>query len=546
MRTDLRFLLLLISTPFVLSIGKVAANEYESNRHVYDDSTKYIIGDLSEKRLEVSTLAISHFDDILPTDWAYGALKNLVDQHGCISGYNSSKFSGNKSISRFEAAALLNKCLDQVTVYTDEVTKLIEILDDELSTIRTKVNDIDSRATDLEKTLKFSTTTKLSIALFNWYAANNFSGSNTSENYNKDFGGFNNAYGIIPTLTTSFTGKDYLQIIGLTGNCDDFSPAAAQPFLSTYAPQCSAGVLNDSSAGDNQLVLWRMYYSFPLFNDDLTVTIGPRMYAYDFLPISNAVFGPKAGSLIGLKTLPLDIIQNAGVPGVYPYVLGAGFGLSYEKDGWSLATGYLSQSGNESQGDLGLFGESSVKEAVVQVALTKQNAGFQAAWSNTAYPEGGFVFQEGTPLTANPFSFSVPFTVNSFSGGGYFYLAENLSISGGLNKLFYTANSDNSSINLRSGEMASALTGVVTVQLEKALVENLTLGLSYGVPTYLQSNPTSDGVDERPNMILTFANYALSNNIQLSPAIYWMDGIAGKGKEKIATTGFILMTSFFF
>lgn len=512
-------------------------------RQTFDEVENYLSTDAGVDLDQVTSL--NTFSDIRPTDWAYQALQSLVEQYGCVAGYPDATFNGKQSISRYEAAALLSACLDNISKITDEIRRLIKELERELAILKGKVDGLEARVGELEA-IPFSTTTKLNVAIFNWYAANSFSGTSKAKELNKEYGAFNNAYGIIPTLTTSFTGKDYLKIIGLTGNCSGSSPAAAQPYLATYAPQCSAGVLSENSAASNELVLWRMYYSMPLLTDDLTLTVSPQMYAYDFLPISNAVFGPKAGSLIGLRALPIDLLQNAGVPGVYPYVLGAGAGLSYRNDGWSAAVGYVADGANDSEAEIGLFGENSVKETVVQVALTRPEAGFQIAWSHTSYPKGGFVFQEGTPLTANPFGFSVPFAVNSFSGGGYFYLTPDISISGGINKLYYTAAEGNTDIELSSGESASALTGVVTLQWEKAFFEELTLGASYGVPTYIIDNPSDGGTDPQPNMVLGFANWSLTDNIQLSPSIYWAKGIGGKGDKNTSTIGFTMMTSFFF
>ena len=55
--------------------------------------------------------SVSQFSDVYPTDWAYQALANLVEQYGCVAGYPNGTFRGNRAMTRFEAAALLNACL---------------------------------------------------------------------------------------------------------------------------------------------------------------------------------------------------------------------------------------------------------------------------------------------------------------------------------------------------------------------------------------------------------------------------------------------------
>ncbi len=53
----------------------------------------------------------SQFSDVHPTDWAYQALSSLTERYGCVAGYPGGRFNGNSSITRYEAAALLNACL---------------------------------------------------------------------------------------------------------------------------------------------------------------------------------------------------------------------------------------------------------------------------------------------------------------------------------------------------------------------------------------------------------------------------------------------------
>jgi hypothetical protein len=68
--------------------------------------------------------SVTQFSDVYPTDWAYQALSNLVEQYGCVAGYPNGTFRGNRAMTRYEAAALLNACLDRVTEVTDELRRL--------------------------------------------------------------------------------------------------------------------------------------------------------------------------------------------------------------------------------------------------------------------------------------------------------------------------------------------------------------------------------------------------------------------------------------
>ena len=63
--------------------------------------------------------SISQFSDVYPTDWAYQALTNLAERHGCVAG------SPNGSMTRYEAAALLNSCLGNIVQVNEEERRLI-------------------------------------------------------------------------------------------------------------------------------------------------------------------------------------------------------------------------------------------------------------------------------------------------------------------------------------------------------------------------------------------------------------------------------------
>ncbi|MCT0217771.1 iron uptake porin, partial [Synechococcus sp. CS-1329] len=64
--------------------------------------------------------SITQFSDVQPTEWAYQALSNLIERYGCVAGYPDGTFRGRQPLSRWEAAALLNACLDRITEVTDE------------------------------------------------------------------------------------------------------------------------------------------------------------------------------------------------------------------------------------------------------------------------------------------------------------------------------------------------------------------------------------------------------------------------------------------
>jgi hypothetical protein len=104
--------------------------------------------------------SITQFSDVRPTDWAYQALENLVQRYGCVAGYPNGTFKGGQAMTRYEAAALLNACLDRVTEVTDELQRLLNEFKVELVVLTARVDGLDAKVGQLEAT-QFSTTTKL-------------------------------------------------------------------------------------------------------------------------------------------------------------------------------------------------------------------------------------------------------------------------------------------------------------------------------------------------------------------------------------------------
>jgi len=113
------------------------------------------------------------FRDVFPGDWAYSALSSLVERYDCLVGYPDGTFRGNRPLSRYEFAAGLNACLQQMerilaagTADTvdqrdlETIQRLLQDFNTELAILRGKVDGLEARVTELENT-QFSTTTKL-------------------------------------------------------------------------------------------------------------------------------------------------------------------------------------------------------------------------------------------------------------------------------------------------------------------------------------------------------------------------------------------------
>jgi hypothetical protein len=464
--------------------------------------------------------------------------------------------------SRYGAAYQLSSCRDPLgNIITTRKEQVAPLLDAQASLDR-RLDEINKRIEKL-KYQQFSPTTRLTGIIFDAINTASFSTNSQATYFNSsnkgNYEGTYNNYTLLPMLFTSFTGTDLLTIIGLASNYS-FANASCGggPSFAMAQTQCGALYPTDT------LGVWRAYYTYKV-NKNISVTAGPSLYAYDFLPIGNAVYSPKGGNVIGLRSVILDIIQYAGVPGVYPYALGAGGGISWHSNGWSLATGFLAQNGRSSTftgGTSGMFGPNNGGSGVAQLAYTSRKSGFQAAWTGTRYlaNSGQFFYLQGTPLALNPFGnlatggqyyniyYAVDTFVNTYAAGGYYYITPNLSISGGANFAQYLAGGSSSSngYSVTTGDSAVTAAWVATLQWEKAITDSGSLALSFGQPAHVISNQSNFGTDVPPNMIALLFNWAFSNNINVSSTIYYMANIGGSTYRDTNVLGSTLMATFMF
>jgi hypothetical protein len=164
---------------------------------------------------EEQVTSISQFSDVKPTDWAYQALSNLIERYGCVAGYPNGTYKGGQAMTRYEAAALLNACLDRISEVTDELKRLMKEFEKELAVLRGRVDGLEAKVGELEAT-QFSTTTKLKgIATF-VIGGNSFSGTNNPYLANTFVPGYPGLGGLAPnTVGAALGGGATLSPVGI-------------------------------------------------------------------------------------------------------------------------------------------------------------------------------------------------------------------------------------------------------------------------------------------------------------------------------------------
>ncbi len=269
---------------------------------------------------------VNQLRDVSPTDWAYEALRSLVDRYGCIAGFPNQTYRGSQPLTRYEFAAGLNSCLNQIERLIaaqgsvgqedlDTIARLNQEFEAELATLGGRVDELESRTAVLEDN-QFSTTTKLvGEAVFG--VASVVSGSNEElieENGDDEidqvpvFG-----YRTRLELETSFTGEDLLFTRLSTGNFPEFSETTG-----TFQ-----GEIAFAEPADNDLGLEVLFYDRPI-GENTNILIGAAGLAADDIANTLSVldgdgasgaisaFGTRSPIYLPPGETGLGIIHNFG------------------------------------------------------------------------------------------------------------------------------------------------------------------------------------------------------------------------------------------
>ena len=477
------------------------------------------LGGINRYASSEQVTSIGQLSDVQPTDWAYQALSNLVERYGCVAGYPNSSFQGRKAMTRFEAAALLNACLDRVTEVTDQLKKLMKEFEKELAILKGRVDGLEARVGTLEAN-QFSTTTKLKGSTYWVLGANSFGGnfSGGGNGASAIEGGTTFNYDLRLDLDTSFTGKDLLRTRLRAGNFNG-SAWFGNPPVGLLGMETAF----ESGAGNNVVEINRLFYQFPI-GSGFTATFGPRVRQDDMLAMWPSAYPADT---------VLDIFTYAGAPGTYSLNLGAGGGLWWKAGGFSLSANYVSANGdnsNPSEGGIGTTG--AAQTGTVQLAYGGANYGLAAAYT---YSSGaGLYGGNGTPLAVAGFGGN---STNSVGLSAYFSPLSaswfpSISAGWGLNTyvggntgagstMYTTASSGYyDTINLGGDSSQSWYLGL---QWGDFLLKGNTIGFAFGQPTFVTSSGFNDG------------NYAwegwykmqVTDNISVTPAIYYLSAPLG-------------------
>jgi hypothetical protein len=487
----------LMLVPVALGLIAPAVNAAELNT---EDVNKYASAE--------QVTSITQFSDVRPTDWAYQALENLVQRYGCVAGYPNGTFKGGQSMTRFEAAALLNACLDRVTETTDELQRLLKEFKTELVVLTARVDGLDAKVGVLEAT-QFSTTTKLKGEAT--FVLGGVPGLETNDGGNVGNTAFN--YDLRLNFDTSFYGKDLLRTRLRSGN---FS---SDPFGSSS----SLFKLDKAESLANQVEIDRLYYQFPV-SKSVTLTAGPLVRNTEMAWIPTAY-----------KSEILDFFQLAGAPGVYNKATGAGFGAQWKQPtqkgqgGFIAGVNYVAQEGDDAEA--GVFNSDGALNFLAQVGYRAPQWG-----AAVGYRYG----TEGSRVR----------TFNALNGGSGALVAGQESSSVALSAYWQPSQSGFvpsisagygyngvSGDGRRSGATDSD-SWYVGLQWADAFVTGNTAGIAVGQPG------NSENISEDATMLEFFYKFQVTDNISITPALFYVDN--NQRFEGESAWGGVVQTKFTF
>ena len=426
--------------------------------------------------------SIAQFSDVRPTDWAYGALSKLVEQYGCVAGYPNGTFAGGQAMTRYEAAALLNACLDRVTEVTDELKRLQAEFASELAVLRGRVDAAEARIGQLEAT-QFSTTTKLRGEAT--FVLGGVPGYDTKTDVSTRTA-FN--YDLRLNLDTSFTGKDLLRTRLRSSN---FS---TDPFGSSSSLFKLDKADNTETTVGDSVVIDRLYYQFPVLNNSTTLTAGAVVRNTEMAWIPSAY-----------KSEILDFFQVAGTPGVYNKATGAGFGALWTqgKKGFVAGVNYVAQNGDDSE--TGVFDETSGLNTLAQIGYRGTNYGiaFGYRYGTQGSRVRTYNGLNGASGALVPGQTSNGYAVNAYWQPKQSGWVPSVSAGYGWNTVSGTASAATDSESWFAG-----------LQWADVFAKGNSAGIAVG------QAPTGEDLEDA-TMLEIFYKYQVSDNISITPAIFY-------------------------
>jgi hypothetical protein len=446
----------------------------------------------------------------------------------------SPTYKGGQAMSRFEAAALLNACLDRVTEVTDELQRLMDEFKKELAVLKGRVDGLEAKVGTLEAQ-QFSTTTKLSGMATFVIGGIDYSGG--GKNKIIDYKGdpvrapsnvtFN--YDVQLTFDTSFTGKDLLRTNLRAGNFGS-SVFGGEPHALGNSAELEVAFEEDT--GPNIVGIDKLFYQFPIGNQ-FTATVGARVGQEDMLALWPSVY--PADTILNLFTVN-------GAPAAYSKNLGAGAGLWWQNNGWSVSANYVSALGSDSA--KGIFTEDAGATASVQLGYQQEQWGIAAIWT---YIQPDTQFVPGTtPLVHGAVDHTAGAETNAFGLSAFWQpmtsgWLPSVSVGWGINNTSY-------STSRPAGSLRQSQSWMAGLQWTDVFMKGNDFGFAVGSAVFATSLTGGVNPDDGNLAWESWYKFQVTDNITITPALFYLSRPMGQRTPEggFSALGALIKTTFKF
>jgi hypothetical protein len=443
--------------------------------------------------------SVSQLSDVKPSDWAYQAVKSLVERYGCISAYPDGTFKGQRTLTRYEFAAALDSCLSRVneliaanagSVSKDDLAALEKLSKDfsaELATLRQRVDKVEAKVADIEKK-QFSTTTKLAGEAI-------FAVTGTAGDKQKNNTVFQDRVRL--NFKSSFTGEDSLNVRIGAGNTTGLA----------LTPSTSEGTQTFTGyTGNSASIDWIGYYT-PVGKAQAYISPYNGIHS-DYAPTVAPYFDDYTGGSGALSNFasssPIYTIGGGA---------GAGVNIPLSKGGIipnSLTLGYLASDANSPTTGKGLFEGNSA-------ALVQANFNFgekltaAATYVHGNHKNGGALFNYGgsggVVGTNEANTLGVSSTSNSYGFAAAYKVSDKMSLNGFV-----------SSTKVDDVVDKDVLSYGVGIALPDFGKKGNVLGLFAGAEPYQADTANF----KAPYHIEGFYKYRVNDNVSITPGVIYL------------------------
>ncbi|MEA5512229.1 iron uptake porin [Crocosphaera sp. UHCC 0190] len=505
-----------------------------------DTSKQFTDGTSTPSMSQVTS--ISELQDVSPTDWAYEALRSLVERYGCIVGYPDRTFRGNRATSRWEFAAGLNACLntierllqENVAVLREDLEKLKRLAQEfeaELAALGARVSNLEERVSFLEDH-QFSTTTKLRGEVL--FTLSSTAGERALDFREQDL--FNQ--GKLPgkrrriddnatfgfrtrlNLDTSFTGKDRLRTRIQAGSIVDYSN-----FTGTNMARLSHDNFNNANA-----VIDDLYYRFPIGN--FTGYVGASALDIDNIFDVGNPFLNESGTGALSRFMRYDPLTMRGPEG-----RGVGFAYKFS-DMFTVRGLYLSENGNSPDlgeglfngnfsagGQIGFYPTDSLRFNIQYLHSYYTANDVNITASTGSYVEPAFrTRQTGTGIARDPF-LGAPTIRDSYGVNGNWRINETFNLTGWAGYSLARAQGLDRNGQSRRGFGADIWSWMAALNVVDVFKEGAVFSVGGGSITNARRIDALTGDlavpdQDTPYIVEAQYQYPLNDNILLTPGFY--------------------------